>query len=280
MNWLFAYLGRIPKSKNRILIVVLLISMVIALATYLLFQSEWLGSSIRLLGLISIAFYTIWLGVLYGLQRKDRIRLIDLGLSARETVRGLWAGFYIFLGVNLIFLALSLLTTRSVSIAESFRSLDEAGRVVATFIFSILAGAFIEEAIYRAYLIPQFYLRIKARINNSYTSLAIAIVASQLLFALSHLPREIFKTEYASGLANYSFLQLFVGGIIHAVVYLRTRNLIFVTLVHAFLNFSLTVIDTPSSTQLFSLLVTVLIAIGWPYLFPDKNRQFIGKLGV
>ena len=280
MKRLFAYLNRIPKSRDSVLVVVLLISTVIALATYLVFMSDRLGSNLLLLALAASAFYTVWLVVLYALQRKDRIRLSDLGISARDTVKGVWAGFYIFIGVNLIFLALSLFTTKSVSISENFRSLEQVGRVVGTFIFSILAGAFIEEAIYRAYLIPQFFLRLKRQFKNSYTSLAIAVVGSQLLFALSHLPRELFRAEAAQSMVSYSFLQLFMGGIIHAVVYLRTRNLIFVTLVHAFINFSLTVIETSASFRLFSLLVTVLIALAWPILFPDKNKMLLRKLST
>lgn len=278
MAELFAYLGKIPKSRNRILLVVLLLSTVIALATYLLFMSERLGSSLPLISVVAVAFYAIWLSALYALQRQDNIRLQNLGLSTKETFKGLWAGAYIFIGVNLIFLALSLLTTQHVVIAESFRSVKQMARVVGTFVFTILAGAFIEETIYRAYLIPQFYLRLKTRLKSKYTALAISILASQLLFAFSHLPREVFRTAYPYDMATYSFVQLFVGGIIHAVVYLRTRNLIFVTIVHAFINFSIAVIETPSSFRFYSLLVTVLIAIFWPVLFPDKNKQLIRKL--
>jgi uncharacterized protein len=278
MKQLFAYLGRIPRSKNGVLVTVLLISTVVALATYLVFMSDSFGDNLLLLALAATAFYTIWILVLYALQRKDHIRLQDLGMSAKDAVKGIWAGFYIFVGVNLIFLALSLLTTRQVMLAENFRSLQLAGQVVGTFIFSILAGAFIEEVIYRAYLIPQFFLRLQRFVHNSYTALALSVLASQLLFALSHVPHALLRADQAG--VSYSFGQLFIGGLIHAVVYLRTRNLLFVTLVHAFINFSLTVIETPFSFRLLSLAVTVLIALAWPWLFPDKNRMLFRKLSV
>jgi uncharacterized protein len=278
MKQLFAYLERIPRSRDGVLLTVLLISTIVALATYLVFMSDKLGDNLLFIALVATAFYSIWIVVLFALQRKDRISLRDLGMSARDAVRGVWAGFYIFVGVNLIFLALSLLTTKQVMLAENFRSLQLAGQVVGTFVFSILAGAFIEEAIYRAYLIPQFYLRLQGILHNSYAALAVAVLASQLLFALSHVPHALLRQEVAAAAVSYNFVQLLVGGLIHAVVYLRTRNLLFVTLVHAFINFSLTVIETPVSFRLLSLGVTVLIALAWPFLFPDRNKLLLKKL--
>lgn len=273
MRQLFLYLNSTPKSRTRTLVLVLLASAIITFLAHLLFQSgsfQKRANNIIWLGLAGLVMYGIWLLVLYLLQRKDRIRPKDIGITTSDLVKGIWAGFYIFLSINLIFLALSYLSTNTVTLSQSFSSIRLAAEAVGIFIFNILAGAFIEEAIFRAYLLPQLYLIIHQKLKDQSTSLALAVVSSQLIFALSHLPEDVFKVTLPHNMAAYNFLQLFVGGVIHALVYLRTRNLLFVTIVHAFINFSLAIVETPVSFRVFALLVTILITIFWNRLFPAK----------
>lgn len=56
-------------------------------------------------------------------------------------------------------------------------------------------------------------------------------------------------------------MHLFAGGIILSLIFLVTKNIFFVTIFHAFFNFSLPVVNSPASFEFYLIAATVIIAL-------------------
>jgi membrane protease YdiL (CAAX protease family) len=125
----------------------------------------------------------------------------------------------------------------------------------------VMALAPAEETFFRGFLLPQ--LRIKfAHLN---TPAAVAIVASQLLFALYHLPNLVMGNSGHVGTAPTEIaVQLgldFLIGVVYAALYLLTRNLFLVIGIHALQNAGTSLVATPIDPHLvmFALAVVLLL---------------------
>jgi CAAX protease family protein len=94
-----------------------------------------------------------------------------------------------------------------------------------------------EEIAFRGFLLPQLYLKFRKTCRHSGAALTMAILISQLAFTLMHIPHRMVEHippgEIATNLALTG-----ASGILFALVYLRTQNLIAALTVHAVFNVS------------------------------------------
>ena len=260
----------VSKSKTVILVAVLIISVLIPIAVNLLFLSKLFKQIVEnqlYFVLIGIIIYGAWLAILFFLYSKDSISLKDLTVTKQKLKTGLLAGLYIFIAVNFLLLAFALINHRRVMISEDFNSASVIFRTFGKFIFNVLPGTFIEELIFRAYLLPQIFLRINNKLSNAALSLVITILVTQALFAFAHIPRDFFRFNYDLSTVGNNIPVLFFSGIVFSIMFLKTKNIFLVTIFHAFMNFSLPVINSPSSASFnfYAIVAAIIIT-----LFRDK----------
>ncbi|MBC5993205.1 CPBP family intramembrane glutamic endopeptidase [Pontibacter cellulosilyticus] len=275
MKKLFLYLEDILMSRKWVLLFVTLSIAVVPTLTNLLFTSDklraLLDNQLYFVGL-GVVVYTIWLTLLYYLKKKDTIKFRHLSLTRSEITKGLLLSVVIYIGVNIALIAGVLLKGESLALAKSFWSVSGVAKALGVFFFNILLGAFIEELLCRAYLIPQGYLLLQKKIKYKVVALLAAVILTQLIFALAHLPAELFRFEksLASIVSNQG--QLFMSGLILSLVYLRTRNVVFVAVFHALMNYKLPIIDaTDADFKFYYLVGAFVVAVFW-----DKIMKPVG----
>lgn len=133
----------------------------------------------------------------------------------------------------------------------------------------LFGNALYEELIFRAFFLTQLYLQLRSRNCSIAGSLAIAIVASQVLFALMHVPNRLYKGTYDSTAAiAFDQIALFLFGLFYAVVLLVFRNLSVPVVLHAIWNVPPTLLTSSdadwsadASLNAFRL-STLLVVIG------------------
>lgn len=138
-------------------------------------------------------------------------------------------------------------------------------------------NAFYEEVLFRAFLIPQLLLLFKKR-NRKWSwerCLLLALLASQLAFALTHIPHRIHNGTYsgvASFLADQTFLLL--AGLLFASVFLLSRNIYAAIGVHALVNFTPMLIVAPADEMRLTayLIVPVLFFFGRKRSAPTATK--------
>lgn len=138
------------------------------------------------------------------------------------------------------------------------------GFVAGDLLGQFLGTALIEEMVFRGFLLPQFYLKASRRCRWG-VALVIALLGSQMAFALSHIPHDHFVRNLAGReLLVEQFLR-FVPGLLYAAAYLVTRNLFVCVGLHAILNQPASLVQVSgeaAQTVWFVLLLVLLVA--WP----------------
>ena len=126
---------------------------------------------------------------------------------------------------------------------------------------------FIEEVIYRGFLLPQVFLLLVARKSwDSSKALLVALLSSQAYFALNHLPAALltYREEWLG--ATLYIIQVLLVGILFAAIYIRTGNLFVAIGLHALINFPSELFVSRLDPFLLVLMACCAILIAWPYL--------------
>jgi membrane protease YdiL (CAAX protease family) len=96
----------------------------------------------------------------------------------------------------------------------------------------LLFFAIAEEIIYRGYLFPQIYLKLKRARQLSAGAFWIASFLSQAIFSLYHIPHRLANYTPIEDLP-FQLLLLWISGLLLCYVYLRGQNLLVSVVVHA-----------------------------------------------
>lgn len=223
MSKLKPFPENVSVSKASILAYVLITSLFIPFLVNLLFLNVQFANILKdrsSFVLIGLLIYGGWLTFLFFLYRKDCIQLKDLTITRQKFTSGLVAALYVFIIVNFILFTVLLINKNKVAISKDFSSISLTVQTLGLFIFNILIGAFIEEVIFRAYLIPQVFYRVKNKVGNSIICLIITILITQALFAISHISRDLFRNNYDFQIITNDFKSLFGSGVILSLIFL------------------------------------------------------------
>jgi membrane protease YdiL (CAAX protease family) len=130
-----------------------------------------------------------------------------------------------------------------------------------------------EETFFRGLLLPQ--LRLKFSRLAPRAAVAGALVVSQLMFALYHLPSQVLGGSSGVGMAPLDIVidlgRLFVIGLLYAALYLRTGNLFLVIGIHALEDAGITVVAAPIDPALVILAVAAVTLLA-TFLPPLAHR--------
>jgi uncharacterized protein len=142
----------------------------------------------------------------------------------------------------------------------------------------VLAQAFgnalYEETVYRGFLYRQLYLATARRLSPA-AALVLAALASQAIFALSHLPNRSFLLRAGVGQMIAEQVLLLAAGLFLLGVYLVTRNLFVAVGVHSLVNAPAPLFATTSEAgRGILLLLTVLLVGGFWYALRQREAVF------
>lgn len=113
-----------------------------------------------------------------------------------------------------------------------------------------------EETFFRGFLLTQLRPR--------YRRTVVAVLVSQLVFALSHLPNLVLGNSGESTAAGDIALQLLIDfgiGVLFAALYLTTGNLFLVIGIHAVGNAGFALVRTPMDPALVLIILSVLLLL-------------------
>ena len=138
-----------------------------------------------------------------------------------------------------------------------------------------LAGnALFEEIAYRGFLLPQTHRRLSA-IRRPALRIFVAVLVSQAVFALIHIPNRIYT---GLPLAAYpmDLVRLLGLGALFAVIYLRTGSLLLAVGIHALLNRPTPLVDFASSSTVLLMLTAVLLIV-WPWTSGNRSGKSMSE---
>ncbi len=152
--------------------------------------------------------------------------------------------------------------------------IDRLNVLTGSLIGQLFGNATFEELIYRGILFLQIYILLKPKTTNS-NALIISIIFSQIVFALIHIPNRLMINQVDNLAMN--LLGLFVAGVILTVIYIRTKNLVFVIGVHTLINQPFNIINTSFPMEYSIFILIILTTILWHKITPKTIVKDIYK---
>ncbi len=138
------------------------------------------------------------------------------------------------------------------------------GYAAGGFIAQVFGNAWHEETVYRGFLIAalaQMFHGRTGRGRGQLKALVAALVVSQLLFAVSHVPNRLFIKGVHGAALVVDQVRLFVWGLLFATFYLATGNLFAAVGIHALWNDPLPVLRIQETNRGLAPVVTLLFIV-------------------
>jgi membrane protease YdiL (CAAX protease family) len=216
-------------------------------------ESVWRMYSINVLFLHLTTFLIVCTGWLQGF---GRLRFNELGWRMRSLPGAATAIVSCWLFAQVISVGAVVL-----GVTEAPADRIESGLTtqLARFVANSLGTGCNEETFFRGFLLVQLYARLAGTRNGSklhLPSFAWAAVVSSFLFAILH-----FRTNLTD------IVQLLTGGIVGAILYARTRNLLVNIGLHGLFNAPMCLNSSDDTTARLSILIsTAVVALAWPLM--------------
>jgi len=214
-------------------------------------------------------FGVVVIAVLVGV---GKLPFHDFGWIGSKLVPGLAATAVLWIAMQLVEVMVGLATKGQVQLSPTLRIAGWT-TVIGVLIGQALGTAPGEETFFRGFLLPQLRIRL-GRLSPA-RAIGLAIVASQAVFALYHLPNLVLGTSHAvatTPLAIASQLGIDFGlGVFYAVVYIRTGNLFLLMGIHALGNAGTSLVATPID-PVAVLLVLVVLFLGLSFVLRRPRK--------
>ncbi len=134
----------------------------------------------------------------------------------------------------------------------------------------LFGNALAEEAVFRGFLFPQLWLKMRRRWGRRKASL-LAALASQMVFALLHIPNYLFVRH--ERFLVMDLVRLVVNGLILLLVYLAAQNLLVAVGVHALWNVPAPLFEPPQGFTGYLLVVGCTLALAGAWYLWRRSRS-------
>jgi len=261
----------------RLLGVVLVVEVLLTVFINLvLFRSAWAATNVfgpvrsatgglvtatLLVNLLNVAVVLIGLLIIVG-----GLRLKDLGLERSKLSVAVGVTIGLWVALQAVAASVSLVQTGTVRINPSWGQ-ARIGVMLGLLVAQLFGNALYEEILFRAVLLDQLVLKLRDR----RWGFPLALVGSQTVFALLHVPNRLLRGDTLAEMAGGLGL-LFLMGLLFALVYHRTGNLLVAIGVHAVNNSPTMLVATPLSGQFFVTVLLVGLVAAWPVLRRPLGR--------
>jgi len=231
---------------------------------------QWLASATSGLVTGSWVANLVFLGVLVAwlIVRQGDLRLYDIGVIPSRIPAALVFTLGLWLAAQTLHAVAGLLTYGSITVASIWNS-DGMFVLLGMLLAQLFGNALFEEIAFRGFLFPQVYLRLDFMHRYGWFRLIAALILTQGMFALTHIPNRIYL-----GLSREAILWdlgvLFVLGVLFTFIYARTDNLFIVVGIHALGNAPTTLFRTApvlategGSILIYSLVIAGVYGVPW-----------------
>ncbi len=200
----------------------------------------------------------IWLVVIFGWAICG-LRAKDIGIRWGQWKEGVVVTLVMWVIIEGVLVGSVLVLKRPLSWHPLWNRLTPAA-IAANVVYYFLGVALFEEVFYRGFMVPQFFHAFQERFPKR--SQVMAVLTSQLLFALSHIPHYPMPLPMPVGLGI-----LWLSGVVLAWMWLRTGNLFIVIGWHGLMDFPIHLVAAPQNVpEGITFLVGVLLLAGWPFV--------------
>jgi hypothetical protein len=191
------------------------------------------------------------------------LRAWDIGLAWEKLTAGALVVFGLWIVMQLIGILFGLVASGQVALSPIWAP-DKLTLIAGELIAQFLGNAFAEEVIFRGFLVTQVYLMLKGNISGRGWRVTAAVLISQLIFSLSHIPQRL-TGSYTPLSLLLNLLLVWGYGILFAVLYLRTENIFIAVGVHALANAPVTIVALPSQSVggLLALALGLVLIAAW-----------------
>lgn len=210
----------------------------------------------------AVALVGIGGGILLGV---GRLGAHDVGLRAANVPIGLAVTLALWVLLQVSELLMGLIGRGGIAFHHDWAT-SGAPWVAGGLIGQLFGNALFEEIAYRGFLLPQLYLKLKAVRPGSRTACFVAaLVVSQSVFALMHIPIRLHQGTALDALPANLLATVFVG-LFFCWIYLQTGNLFVAVGVHALINKPTPVLEPALSAQFVLFVFVVVMLLLWPRL--------------
>jgi len=212
-----------------------------------------------IVNLILILIFSIFIFKWGGLELKDFF------INKRKIIQGLKWTLAIWIFIQVFAIIYSIVTQGDFEILSVTN--DKVGKLLGQY----FGNAAFEELMYRGLFLTQFYLIFKQKKSNR-TAIVLSIIVSQFIFSIIHIPNKLLIKQSDNLLLELT--TIFIVGVIFALIYIKTKNLILLVGVHSLINvpFILNEINFPIS--LIVLFLIILIIVFWNKLKQNDENDF------
>ena len=194
-----------------------------------------------------------------------RLTYSDIGLQRQHILPALVVTALIWLTIQVVGLVWSIATTGAVYLDTIWQQVP-ATYVIGRLIGQVAGNALFEETVYRGFLMPQAFHKLQRALhNNLRRRIVAAIVISQLVFALIHIPGRILQGMGPASM-GLSLSLVFVLGLLFAIMYVRTGNLYVCIGTHALINAPTSLFASQSIGVLTAITMAVIMILVGPRL--------------
>lgn len=206
--------------------------------------------------------------------RSGGLRLYDVGLIPRHIPAGILYTVGIWGAAQVLHLLAGLLVYGTATLSAEWVN---PGFMVGLVLTQILGNALFEEIAYRGFLFPQLFLRLSRLRSRPWRRFGLALLLSQGLFALSHIPNRIYLGMTPSEIA-LDLILLLGWGTLYTIIYLRTDNLFIVIGMHALGNTPTTLFRTApilegNGASILIYTLVILVLFGLPLLRARRQEM-------
>lgn len=243
-----------------VVIVILYLGIYLAGVIQLIEEVSW-GLIHRTLILNSLLLVTAVFGILilYG-----KLQGRDVGLVVKKLPIAIAIGLVTWILVQIIEGIMGYVGMGSIELNQQWNT--EGLALIGLLIGMLFGTALYEEVGYRGFFLIQFSMKMKRVVENKYLQVIIALIISQALFTILHIPWKVMNQGWTMIVLQELLFSVFVNGVIYGLLYLRTGNLFFVMIVHALGNAPTSLVNPVMEPSNILLLIAIIWALIWPKL--------------
>lgn len=210
----------------------------------------------------SVLFVVVIAGILLG---AGNLRMRDIGLSKSTLFDGIIYTTATWIVLQSILVIASIITESGITLSDNVK-INNLPKTLGMLGSQLFGNAFVEEVMFRGFLMPQLYLKFAGRSDViEWRKLIAAIILSQLAFALIHIPI-LERLTIPGGSSLIKLLIIFIMGVFFALFYLRTSNLFLCIGLHALINTPTPVFQSMLQPEMVTFGLGVVLMLRGPRL--------------
>jgi len=200
-----------------------------------------------------------------------RLRPRDVGLTTSSLRVGVLVTLGLWGASQLIGLVVNLILTGSIQLDTLWHERGT-GFIFGSLIAQVFGNALQEEIVYRGFLLNQLVLKLRRLVKRPGVAIAAALLVSQAVFALMHIPVRLLYGFTAAELPMILLMPLLLG-LFFSLVYHRTGNLFIAVGVHTLNNIPLALFTSQNLATGVILVLSLLLLVIWPRLSGQPAGQ-------